>query len=1113
MSAASLFFSDDDKKAITGFAIPEQLSEPNSCQIAPDGETFAAALRIVKGGSIGKTEDPDLYEIALWRPRQGEQPFLEETLIGHLGWISCVDFASDSRLLVSASFDETVRLWDTIRLRQLAELRGHGGAVYAARFSPDGSLLATCSADRSIRLWTMRDIALGSDEAPCVIAADAAPRDDGIGADLWIRHVEKTALGLFNVNSLFGLENAMQSLFPVPGEGRELYFTLMQIANVRAEQARREAREQHFWRWRRLQSQIQMHNDHAAIYTMFSNLPVPDDMAKFVDDMRRCANETTITMAGELGSIAWKVGSNSLEAPASRARLASIGSLDETVVGIAASALFNLVGEALKGTVSALSLRNALELLCSLLPPSSTSMLATELRGEVGKLYCIAGDPKAGTAWLLLGIEGARRSGSKYQLSALLGSLGNALSNLNRLEEAKAAYLESRTLAIESGNRSAFVHHTMNLGNLLKDLGEYRQAYRILHLGLSLCIHELLLAPDVVPSPEEKAFKQVSFETMRSYADYLTSMADVYFALNESDGELHCYETSLQIYQALGETFAIRRALVNIAAVDIRNEEYAKAEARYAELGYEATSNLQWADADVQVKLLLGRADIAIQRQSLQQAKVFLGDAIQLARKSNLSLRLISGLRTRATLSERDGNDGQLDQVEADLKEALQECISLQGQFSSPEDALSVQSYIGNLAHDLISIQVRTGQIDAAFETSESSTGRVLLRQLARQRIGWINAGTVAEVKATLATLGYPAVFIAYRLLYDRICIFLIRADKAHSYYAESVATPSELLAIRHDFEREVIRGFARTDADETWQRLSALIFAPIRSYLNDGDLLIVSMQGRLQGFPVHALMHDSERVVDRWPVVYVPSASAFKAMAEQRLLAVHRCTVIGAHFTEEAKQVARCLRVKPQGGDQLSKEEVLDALRQGDVVHISAHGFYLRREPALSGLLLRSDGETLAYLSKIMDPLGMSWSGERRVMEKRGDRLKSAILTAADLDGLTSGARFVMLSACETGLVHTDAADDPVGLVPALLKAGVNGIGASLWLVDAQVTCELMQSFYSFVGSKHGWARAAFALQDAINEVRTRHASPYFWAPMILIGGIGINEPEKSDA
>jgi WD40 repeat protein len=66
-----------------------------------------------------------------------------------------VAFSPDGRLLASASYDSTVRLWEVATRKPLATLRGHDKHVRALAFTPDGRILATGGWDRLIRLWDM----------------------------------------------------------------------------------------------------------------------------------------------------------------------------------------------------------------------------------------------------------------------------------------------------------------------------------------------------------------------------------------------------------------------------------------------------------------------------------------------------------------------------------------------------------------------------------------------------------------------------------------------------------------------------------------------------------------------------------------------------------------------------------------------------------------------------------------------------------------------------------------------------------------------------------------------------------------------------------------------
>ncbi|KAJ7413178.1 coronin-7-like protein [Willisornis vidua] len=100
-------------------------------------------------------------KIRLWRiPEGGLQETLQEPeaiLRGHTEKIYSIRFhpmASD--LLVSSSYDMTVRIWDLSAEREVICLQGHTDQIFSMAWSPDGKKLATVSKDGRIRLYEPR---------------------------------------------------------------------------------------------------------------------------------------------------------------------------------------------------------------------------------------------------------------------------------------------------------------------------------------------------------------------------------------------------------------------------------------------------------------------------------------------------------------------------------------------------------------------------------------------------------------------------------------------------------------------------------------------------------------------------------------------------------------------------------------------------------------------------------------------------------------------------------------------------------------------------------------------------------------------------------------------
>ncbi|MDY0093723.1 MAG: hypothetical protein RBT80_13595 [Candidatus Vecturithrix sp.] len=76
-----------------------------------------------------------------------------KVLRGHEERVWSAAFSPDGKRVVTASGDNTARVWEAASGQELTVLRGHEGEVVSAVFSPDGTRLVTASWDGTAKVW------------------------------------------------------------------------------------------------------------------------------------------------------------------------------------------------------------------------------------------------------------------------------------------------------------------------------------------------------------------------------------------------------------------------------------------------------------------------------------------------------------------------------------------------------------------------------------------------------------------------------------------------------------------------------------------------------------------------------------------------------------------------------------------------------------------------------------------------------------------------------------------------------------------------------------------------------------------------------------------------
>ncbi|KAI9129470.1 hypothetical protein ON05_034655 (plasmid) [Acaryochloris sp. CCMEE 5410] len=111
--------------------------------ISPDGRTIVSA-------SSDQT-------LKVWDLATGEEL---RTLKGHTDSVNGLSISSDGRTIVSASSDQTLKVWDLATGEELRTLKGHTDSVNGLSISPDGRTIVSASSDQTLKVW---DLATGEE--------------------------------------------------------------------------------------------------------------------------------------------------------------------------------------------------------------------------------------------------------------------------------------------------------------------------------------------------------------------------------------------------------------------------------------------------------------------------------------------------------------------------------------------------------------------------------------------------------------------------------------------------------------------------------------------------------------------------------------------------------------------------------------------------------------------------------------------------------------------------------------------------------------------------------------------------------------------------------------
>lgn len=128
------------------------LSAINSLIFSLDDRFIISA----SGSFYGKKDN----SIKIWSLKNGKRVVLYKTLRGHRDYINRIILSKDGRYIISASDDETIRVWDFKSGKLIKVLQGQKSFVNSIDISANGRYLLSGSDDATIRLWDTKRMKL-----------------------------------------------------------------------------------------------------------------------------------------------------------------------------------------------------------------------------------------------------------------------------------------------------------------------------------------------------------------------------------------------------------------------------------------------------------------------------------------------------------------------------------------------------------------------------------------------------------------------------------------------------------------------------------------------------------------------------------------------------------------------------------------------------------------------------------------------------------------------------------------------------------------------------------------------------------------------------------------
>jgi CHAT domain-containing protein len=747
-----------------------------------------------------------------------------------------------------------------------------------------------------------------------------------------------------------------------------------------------------------------------------------------------------------------------------------------------------------------------------------------------------------------------RELGDKKGISKSLSNLGVVYKNLGQYQEARDYYQQSLVIDREIGNKKGISSNLTNLGVVYKNLGQYPKAIDYYQQSLVIkreigdkkgilsnltnlgnVYAKLYQYPKAIDYYQQALVIQRKIGDKKGIGANLTNLGAVYMSLGQYPKAIDYYQQALVIQREIGvinwTTYgSLASAEAHLQLYDDAIKHYEQALDNIEELRASLTKEHKLSFMkdklfvyDELINLLQSlhktHPDKGYDRKALEtferkQGRIFLEEMGQ------SGARLFAGL-PQEIREEEFSLETQLVQVQ---KKITQEYASHEMNKDQIQLLLKNKEDLQN-QHKALQERIRTEYSDyyALKYPQPVQLGTLQKDVLRDDELMLVYA--VRKDSITLWVIGQQT-FEMFDLPLGETAL-----SKQVAQLRQLMGADDNLRGARH---RRRKKREPQIDplAKASYELYTRLIPEQVRSLLAAPYTVYIVPTGPLYALPFEALVthkpsvsKDRHYLIEDVPIAYLSSASLLKIIREAQQRRQDTAPYPFLAFanpsyepesTSEVSEISDILALRSQsyralgGGAFAPLPETEDEAKEiAALLNAPAESEPLQLREAASRPMVFQLNE-----QKRLDDYQYILFATHGILPGEVDRVtQSALvlshpdtkgyLTMADVFGIKLNAKFVSLSACNTGGGKSQRGEGVMGLTRAFMYAGTPAIGVTYWSVESFSAKTLSVGFFKQFKERQKPAAALRAIKLRLLHGKEggKYKRPYYWAPFVVYG------------